>query len=222
MDSRARAGPHGAPCWRLMVGAYARDARAYFAAPWASWTRALRSALPRPLDRPLRPQTGETAPAQSPCCCCQQGVEGASTTRWKARKARGWAGLVLLCTFGSAHSLAMALSSLASCFVHPLTQQQRPPPPTSTPHPPKPRGGRPSSGASGASRPGAWRGIGAGGPRGNVRGAGCVAESQTQLFCDILYPNLQTFGPDEYRITEFTPIVYRIRKAWPKSFDWES
>ena len=138
MDSRARAGPHGAPCWRLMVGAYARDARAYFAAPWASWTRALRSALPHPLDRPLRPQTGETAPAQSPCCCCQQGVEGASTTRWKARKARGWAGLVLLCTFGSAHSLAMALSSLAACFVHSPTQQQRP----------KPRGGRPSSGAS--------------------------------------------------------------------------
>jgi len=25
-----------------------------------------------------------------------------------------------------------------------------------------------------------------------------VAEPQTQLFCDILYPNLQTFGPDEY------------------------
>ena len=119
-----------------MVGAYARDARAYFAAPWASWIRALRSALPRPLDRPLRPQTGETAPAQSPCCCCQQGVEGASTTRWKARKARGWAGLVLLCTFGSAHSLAMALSSLAACFVHSPTQQQRPPhspPPHPTP-----------------------------------------------------------------------------------------
>merc|ERR1711969_24355 len=162
--SRARAGPHGAPCWRLMVGAYARGARAYFAAPWASWTRALRSALPHPLDRPLRPQTGETAPAQSPCCCCQQGVEGASTTRWKARKARGWAGLVLLCTFGSAHSLAMGLSSLASCFVHPP--------------PPKPRGGRPSSGAS---RPGAWRGIGAGGPRGNVRGAGCVAADPAVL-----------------------------------------
>ena len=196
MDSRARAGPHGAPCWRLMVGAYARDARAYFAAPWASWTRALRSALPDPLDRPLRPQTGETAPAQSPCCCCQQGVEGASTTRWKARKARGWAGLVLLCTFGSAHSLAMALSSLAACFVHSPTQQQRPPTPTSPPHPRKPRGGRPSPGAS---RPGAWRGIGAGGPQGNVRGAGCVAESQTQLFCDILYPNSQTFGQDEQK-----------------------
>ena len=140
LSRSARAGPHGAPCWRLMVGAYARGARAYFAAPWASWVRALRSALPRPLDRPLRPQTGETAPAQSPCCCCQQGVEGASTTRWKARKARGWAGLVLLCTFGSAHSLAMALSSLAACFVHSPTQQQRPPTPHLPTPPPKAKG----------------------------------------------------------------------------------
>ena len=179
-----------------MVGAYARDARAYFAAPWASWVRALRSALPRPLDRPLRPQTGETAPAQSPCCCCQQGVdEGASTTRWKARKARGWAGLVLLCTFGSAHSLVMALSSLAACFVHSPTQQQRPPTPHLPTPPPKAKG---RTAVIRRKPPGAWRGIGAGGPRGNVRGAGCVAESQTQLFCDILYPNLQTFGPDEY------------------------
>jgi len=76
MDSRARAGPHGAPCWRLMVGAYARDARAYFAAPWASWTRALRSALPHPLDRPLRPQTGETAPFSVPLLLLPAGRRG--------------------------------------------------------------------------------------------------------------------------------------------------
>ena len=76
MGSRARAGPHGAPCWRLMVGAYARDARAYFAAPWASWTRALRSALPHPLDRPLRPQTGETAPFSLPLLLLPAGRRG--------------------------------------------------------------------------------------------------------------------------------------------------
>ena len=123
-----------------MVGAYARDARAYFAAPWASWTRALRSALPDPLDRPLRPQTGEKAPFSLPLLLLPQGVEGASTTRWEARKARGWAGLVLLCTFGSAHSLAMALSSLATCFVHSPTQQQRPPTPHLPTPPPKAKG----------------------------------------------------------------------------------
>ena len=119
-----------------MVAAYPRDARGYFAAPRPSSIGALRSARLRRLYPPQRPKTGETTPLLSPLLLLRAGDEGAAATRWAARKAHGWAGLVLLCTFGTARSLAMALSSLATCFVHPPTQQQRPPtPPLPTPPP---------------------------------------------------------------------------------------
>ena len=131
--SRARAGPHGAPCWRLMVAAYPRDARGYFAAPRPSSIGALRSARLRRLYPPQRPKTGETAPLLSPLLLLRAGDEGAAATRWAARKAHGWAGLVLLCTFGTARSLAMALSSLATCFVHPPHPAAAPPHPTPPP-----------------------------------------------------------------------------------------
>ena len=113
-----------------MVAAYPRDARGYFAAPRPSSIGALRSARLRRLYPPQRPKTGETTPLLSPLLLLRAGDEGAAATRWAARKAHGWAGLVLLCTFGTARSLAMALSSLATCFVHPPHPAAAPPHPT--------------------------------------------------------------------------------------------
>ena len=135
MDSRARAGPHGAPCWRLMVGAYARDARAYFATPWASWTRALRSALPHPLDRPLRPQTGNS-PLLSPPAAAASRASRAPSPR-VGRRARRVDGQDWCCCAPSARHTRWRWPCppwpRASCT--PPTQQQRPhcPPPHPTP-----------------------------------------------------------------------------------------
>ena len=147
---------------------------------------------PRP---PTAPPDGWNSPLLSPPAAAASRASRAPAPR-VGRRARRVDGQDWCCCAPSARHTRWRWPCppwpRASCT--PPPSSSAPPLPTSPPHPPKPRGGRPSSGAS---RPGAWRGIGAGGPRGNVRGAGCVAESQTQLFCDILYPNLQTFGPDE-------------------------